>query len=138
VDILNQWPAFYSFTLAVLALVFVKLLGDKLLVLYFTRNNDKGRRQPQFHKHQLLLYVRAASVETKILVFHVHDVKWFDEDGGYRYAGFAYEKSETDKESYTIDNLQFYTTILGVPEGRLMVPAPEEVGFLKHSVYSKP
>jgi hypothetical protein len=126
-------PQVYVFIVLVLLLVLVKQVTDRYLTLRYA---DGRKHQPQFHKHQLLLYVRAASVETKILVFHVHDVKWFDEDGGYRYAGFAYEKSETDKESYTIDNLQLYTTILGVPEGRLMVPAPEEVGFLKHSVYS--
>lgn len=132
-DALN-WMPIYSFCLVTLALVFTKQLLDKLI--YMRYSGQLGtRRPPMFHKHQLLLYV--SETKPKILVFHVHDVKWFDGEG-YRYAGYAYEKTATaEPEPYMIDSLSFFTTVTGVPEGRLMVPGKGEIGFLAHSVYSK-
>jgi hypothetical protein len=42
-------------------------------------------------------------------ILHIHQVKYFEGDQEYRYAGYVYG-SESNEE------LQFYTTILGVRE----------------------
>lgn len=72
---------------------------------------ERSKRKPKFEVGMLVTFIDTKLQCTNI--FHIHQVKFFDVDNDYRYAGFAYRCDDHG-------GLQYGTTVTGVPEAQIM------------------